>query len=386
MSVSLAVLDAAKEKLLHGDFSLATSYYQRARSEGIPADIVNLRYLTKNYLVYPIEYENSCEYFDALARLYKIAEHNEDFAQEYKLALNSLLNLKQLFMRALSLFYFSDIEVCFRGSVVVHQVAGLLSYIRTHKGEILGKDIYGIKKYCPYADLFKFARELNIIEAYSMNLLLSYTAVQDQEYLGKKYSALTVDYGYFAVTDVYSRDCYRNWAVLKPRFFVIGGEAYYDDLLRDYHSKLQELKGFNSPKELRRELTELIRHKYSKDGSNAEFFAYAKHFEKDNTSRSSIFGTLNKITNIVNPFNRLNIMSAVLDKRKVCSFELDNYFTRKMIFGVCDMLSAGQGWSLDTVRWGMAIAGCFVVGLFAYAALAVGMRLGLYWGVTIAKH
>ena len=387
MPDSLNILESAKEKMLRGEFSSASNYYQRAITEGIPPEIVELRYLTKNYLVYPIEYEDSCEYFNLLELLQFFTEQNPEYVPEYRLALQSLLDLKQLFSRAISLFYFSDIEVCSRDSVVVTQIAQLLNYIRTNKNDIIGKDWYSIKKYIPYADFQKFARDLNIIEVYCINLLLTYTAEQERAYLGKKYSALTIDYGYFAITDIYSSDRYVNWAVLKPRLHMIGGEAYYDDLLRDYQDKLQVLKNFNSPKELQQELTVLINHKYEKTGTNIDFYEYAKHFEKKDASRFSIWGSMVKISNIINPLNRLNPMTHLLDKKKVCSFELDNYFPRKKIWGVCDMISAGQGVSIDTVRCLMIIAGCFAgLGVLAYAALAVGMRFGFYWGVRIEQH
>ena len=177
--------------------------------------------------------------------------------------------------------------------------------------------MYDIKRYCSGVDMSKFARELNIIEAYCMNLLLSYTAVQDQAYLGKTYSAHTIDYGYYAETTINSRDRYLNWAVLKPRVFVIGGDAYYNDFLRDYQLKLQELSGFDSPKKLREELNVLVKHKYSKNGSNKEFFEYAKHFEKEDSSRSSYFSDMNKLANAINPLNRLNVIICFLI-RKMC--------------------------------------------------------------------
>ena len=55
MAFSFVVLDKAMEKMLEGDLSMASSYLDRARAEGIPSSIVDLRYLTKNYLVYPLE-------------------------------------------------------------------------------------------------------------------------------------------------------------------------------------------------------------------------------------------------------------------------------------------------------------------------------------------
>ncbi len=58
------VLSYAKAKILEGDFDLAASYYSRAGSEGIANCVVDLRYLTKEYLVYPLEYEGATNHLE----------------------------------------------------------------------------------------------------------------------------------------------------------------------------------------------------------------------------------------------------------------------------------------------------------------------------------
>ena len=83
----LSLLNYAKSKLLSGEFDMATAYYNRARSEGVPECIVNLRYVTKEYLVYPLEYENSCNYFELLRQLHALAANNPQYIGEYQTAL-----------------------------------------------------------------------------------------------------------------------------------------------------------------------------------------------------------------------------------------------------------------------------------------------------------
>lgn len=383
MTASYGLLDIAKAKLLSGDYKLASSYYERALSEGVPSSVVSLRYLTKNYLVYPLEYETSVTYFDCVLNLRYIADKHQEYEEEYVAALRSLVDIKRMFLRSVSLFYFSDIAVCSWDSVIVREIAELQGYIRDHKQDILANDIYGIKKYLPQTDLRKLAYDLNAVEAFCMNILLTYTAEQHSVYQGKRYSALTVDYGYFYSTEIRSHDQYYNYANIKPRLHMLGMEAYYDDMLAAYKNKLREMGGFDSPKVLREELTKLIEHKDKSDKSAKDFIVYAKLFEKQDYSRKSLFSTLNKF----NPVAKLNIMNLFLKKDYVGSFELDEYFPRKRFMGVCSMLSAGQGWQIDTVRWITLILCCFAgLGVIAYLGLAVAVRMGYYFGVNIEKH
>ncbi len=379
--MSFLSLAYAQEKMLKGDYAAASAYYERARQEGVSSSVVDLRYLTKNYLVYPLEYENSGIYFDLLSELHGIAQRNEEYAKEYVSALKSLLDLKRLFLRSVSLFYFSDIAVCSEDSVVLREIAEIQRCIKVKKEDILEKDIYEIQKFVPSYNKKRFARHLNEIEAFCMNILLSYTAEQHSVYQGKRYSAKTVDYGYFYSTTVESHDDYYNYANIKPRLFILGYRAYYNDILAVYREKLKELGDFDSPKVLREELTNLIKYKDKSDESAKEFIRYAKLFVKNDTSQESYLDLLNKF----NPFSKLNFLNFIIDKRYIGSFELDVPFPRKRLSGVCSMISAGQGWHLDTTRWLTILVSCLGVGVFAYIGLAIAMRCGVYFGVTVEK-
>ena len=382
--MTFAVLDYAKEKMLQGDFGMATSYYNRAKNEGIAGCVVDLRYLTKEYLVYPLEYENSSNYFELLKQLHNIAEKNVEYKDEYKKALTSLLDIRRLFLRALALFYFSDILVSSSDSVVLHQIAEIQRYIKMNKDEILLNDIYEMQKYLPKYNKNKFARDLNVIEAYCMNILLSYTAEQHSVYLGKKYSALTLDYGYFYSTTITESDQYYNYANIKPRMFLLGLNAYYFDLLNIYNNKVKEWGRFDCPNELRRELKFYINHKDKKDISAKEFLRYSKWFEKGDDSRDSYYSSLSSLAKKLNPLLILNPMDKLIENN-VGSFELNEYFPQKRFLGVCSMLAAGKGWQVDSVRYVMAISCCFIIGGFVYFGLAVAKKLGYYFGVNVEK-
>lgn len=387
--MSLSVLDYAKIKLLDGDFSMATAYYTRAIKEGVEPCVVNLRYLTKEYLVYPLEYENSVAYFDLLKKLQNIANVDNEYLNEYKIAVKSLVDIKRLFLRSLSLFYYSDILVSSPDSVVLHEITEIHRYIQENKNELINEDVYGLSQYFPQYDRKKFERDLDEIEAYCMNIVLSYTAVQHSVYQGKRYSAITVDYGYFYSTTVSERDSYYNYADVKPRLFLIGDKAYYYDYRQAYEEKLKKMGNFDSPKNLKKELTYYINHKDKKDNSAKDFIRYAKHFEKNDFSRQSWRGALMKIGKTLNPLlrvmSKLNPIESSLMANNVGSFELDTYFPQKKIWGVCSMLAAGKGWKVDDVRLTITVASCFVVGVFAYLGLAIAMKLGYYFGVNVEK-
>lgn len=383
--MSFPTLNYAKTKLLAGDYNMATSYYRRAEGEGVADCVINLRYLTKEYLVYPIEYENADFYFELLKELHKIAGLNAEYREEYVLALRSLLDLRRLFLRSLALFYYSDILVTSADSVIIREIAELQRYIAQNKEDILENDIYELERYVPKYNKKKFARDLNVIEAYSMNILLSYTAEQHSIYQGKSYDALTVDYGYFYSTTIAQRDRYYNYANVKPRIFMLGRGAYYFELFDLFKKKTKELGNFDSPKELKKELTAYVMHKHKKDTSDKEFNQYAKHFEKADCSRVSAYTTLTEMAKKANPLLKLNPID-ILMKNNVGSFELDEYFPQKKLLGVCSMLSVGKGWKVDTVRYIFAIFACFAgIGAVAYIALAMAKKMGIYFGVNVEK-
>ncbi len=381
------VLESAKQKMLQGEFSLAASYYGRARSEGVADCAVDLRFITKNYLVYPLEYENSSAYFDLLKELRDLSKTDSSYQEEYRLALGSFVDLRKLFLRSLSLFYFSDIQVCSWDGSAARQIFDLYTFLSQQKEAILSQDIFEIKTYLPDVSFSKLERNLLVVETYCLNLLLTYTGVQQSNYAGKRYNAFTVDYGYFACTTVKARDVYFTCATMQPRLFLLNMEVYYDDMERLFQALQGKLGGFNSPKELRKELNFHLKKSGKKDPAEQEFLLYAKHFEKEDASRSSLVDMLNRFNLFYHLCPALFSGSWMYDKNSAGSFELDEPFPRKKLFGVCDMLSAGQGWSLDTVRWCMVAAGaCAGLGVIAYLGLAVMKKLDLYPYVHVKKH
>lgn len=384
MAVGFSILEQAANKMLEGDLAMASSYFDRARAEGIPSTIVNLRYLTKNYLVYPLEYEGATYYFDCLTALHKLVKHDEAYVEEYKRALATLVDFKRVFLRAVALFYFSDIAVCSTGSTVVKEIFSLYTFLKANKDSIALSDVYEIKTYLPTTNMQEFTTDLDKVIAFCLNLLLSYTAEQHSVYSGKKYSVTTIDYGYFYSTEVSARDQYYNYANIKPRLFLIlGHEAYYYELLEEYKAKLAELHGFDSPTVLREELKKLINLKDKSDESAKAFIKYAKLFEKTDDSRDSYIKWMLKYNPFTKPFK--GFYQALFGMDSVGSFELNEYFPRKMLTGVCTMISYAYGWKLETVRWATIFLGACFIGVLGYVALALAMKAGYYFGVNVEK-
>ncbi len=382
MSNSFNLLDQAKEYLLRGNYSVAASYFSRAKTEGnIPEAIVDLRYLTKNHLVYPLEYENSTAYFELIKEIKNVADSNPEYASEYKKALFSLADIKRMFLRAVSLFYYTDIEVCEWGSVVLKEILNLYIYLDKNKKSITDNDIYGWNKYLPNINLKQIEAELTKVELFCLNMLITYTAVQSTTYEGKKYNAYTIDYGSFICTDIVSHDVYRSFASIKCRLSVLGYAEYYHDYCRDFKEKTSRLPNFNCSDELQREITALLKHKAHSSANEKEFLLYAKQFEKQIGASESYLTMMTKF----NPLLKLYLKLPFIDKKRCCSFDVGNVFHRKMLFGVCDMISAGKRWSIDTVRWGMIGLSCFIIGVFIYFGLAIAMKSGYYWGVDVEE-
>jgi len=390
--VNIMILEAAKQKLLNGDDRLAQAFYERAIEEGIPRDIVIMRKITKEYLLFPLDYVSPQEYFELLFKLKELAKTNNTYCGEYIKALNSLINIKKLFLRELSMYYFSELAVCYRDSLIVKHIYELSVYINKNMQEIVVGDCYELRYNISGVNMKQLGIDLLKIKAFCLNILLSYTAAQDSVYTGKTYHAHTYDYGWYSSTNVTSTDNYYNWAVIKPRLNLIGFDAYYDVCLSQFDMTVSQVRkhvSFDCPKELQKEISNLVDYKKSKDPSDNEFYRLAEKNEKEDYSRQSFVKTLMK-------FNYMYWISKSLFKKsykksygmdEVGSFELDTYFTRKKIWGVCDMISCGSHWSIETVRWCMAVAGCMGIGLVAYLILGIAMKFGVYLpSITIEKH
>ena len=392
--MNLSVLDTAKQKYINGEEKLAQAFYEKAIDEGIPNDIVAMRKITREYLLFPLDFVDASEYFNLLFNLKKLSQ-NTDFKNEYIQALNSLLNIKKLFLREISLYYFSEIAVCYGNSLIVKHIYELFEYLQQHINDIAENDCYEIRYNIQNADMKKLKIDLLKIKAFCLNILLSYTAAQDSAYTGTTYHAHTYDYGWYSSTSISSTNNYATWAIIKPRLNMIGLEAYYDEYLAEYELTVKEINkyvSFNSPKELRQEITKLVEYKRSKDTSDKEFYKTAKRLEKEDFSRQSFVKTgfsLMKFNPIVFIFRPLykKMYKKMYGMDEVGSFELDTYFTRKKICGVCDMISCGSHWSIETVRMCMELAGCVGIGVVAYIVLAVAMKFGFYLpSITVEKH
>lgn len=392
--MNLAILDTAKQKYINGEEKLAQAFYERAISEGVPNDIVVMRKITREYLLFPLDFINASEYFKLLFKLKQLSKEI-DYKNEYVKALNSLLNIKKLFLRELSIYYFSELAVCYGNSLIVKHVYELFEYLDKYMEDITENDCYEIRYNIPNADMRKLKIDLLKIKAFCLNILLSYSAAQDSVYTGTTYHAYTYDYGWYSSTSVSPIDNYAKWATIKPRLNMIGLDAYYDEYLEKYQITVKEINkytSFNSPKELRKEITKLIEYKKSKDVSDKEFYRIAKRLEKEDFSRQSFvkttfgFAKFNPFIFIFKPLYE-KMYKKMYGMNEVGSFELDTYFTRKKLCGVCDMISCGSHWSIESVRMCMELAGCVGIGVVVYIVLAIAMKFGFYLpSITVEKH
>ncbi len=390
--MNLSLLETAKQKYINGEEKLAQAFYERAINEGVPNDIVVMRKITREYLLFPLDFIDASEYFNLLFKLKDLSKSN-DYKDEYIKALHSLLNIKKLFLRELSIYYFSELAVCYGNSLIVKHTFELFAYLHKHMDAIIENDCYEIRYNIPNADMQKLKIDLLKIKAFCLNILLSYSAAQDSAYTGTTYHAYTYDYGWYSSTSVSSTDNYANWAVIKPRLNMIGLDAYYDEYLTEYQATVEEINkytSFDSPKELRKEITKFVEYKKSKDISDKDFYKIAKRLEKEDVSRQSFvktafsFAKFNPFIFMFKPFyEKLYKLSFGMDE--VGSFELDTYFTRKKIWGVCDMISCGSHWSIETVRWLML--GLIMFGGPIYLILGIAMKFGFYLpSITVEKH
>jgi len=70
----------------------------------------------------------------------------------------------------------------------------------------------------------------------------------------------------------------------------------------------------------------------------------------------------------------------------VGTFKLNTPFARKILFGVCDMISIWRSWNLETVRLVMFMLCCTPVGIGIYLLLSLSILFKLYLpGLTVRK-
>lgn len=368
-----SVLNIARDKILSGDDSAASSYYTRAANENVPFDIIDLHKMTKGYTLLPMTEYSPVTYFERLKNIKKLADSNEAYRKEYEAALDTLVNIKDLFLRDAAVNYFCEVCVSSWQSNYGRSLDDMYLYIKTRIGDIVENDCYGFATYKPSVNLYRIKADLLTVEAYSLNLLLMYVAFKNTHYNGKTYYANTMDFGDYSLVTVNSYDSYSHSAAVMTRVRRIGKEAYYDDYRADYE-QLSNMLGRSVSGELKKEITRLVDYKDPKSDEEKKFFEYEKLMAKDDLERRSFYSTFGA----VNPFYFMvkPLLKVCLGAEEVGSFDIDTVFTRKRGLGVCHMLSLANDWSVEMVRTCMFIAGCFMIGVLAYAGLGVSMKAG----------
>lgn len=382
---SFQILNNAKQKIIEGDESLALSLLGRAYSENIPSSIVDLHKMTKGYMLLPMAEYSPVAYFECLKKVKKTADLHEQYREEYRNALETLINFKQMFLRDVAVNYFCEVSACSWGSNYGKSLDDLHMYIDKYIGEIIDKDCYGLAFYKPDYDIKKLKRDLLTVEAYALNLLLMYVTHKSTHYEGKSYYANAMDFGDYALVQVTSHDNYSHNAVARPRLHQVLKEAYY----ADYASKLKALSSelkISTSDDLKSEVSRLVDCRGAKNDSEKEYFNYAKRLAKDDLERSSFFNTFGGLVlgykALVKP-----ILKAALGAEEVGSFELDQPFTRKRWLGVCNMLAWANDWSVEMVRAIMFILGCMGIGVFVYFGLYLAQKVNFYLpNFSVEKH
>jgi len=386
MSAStFSVLNNAKNKLVEGDPFAAESFYGRAVSEGIPSAIIDLHKITKGYMLLSMSEYSPIVYFECLKKIRKLADSSEIYRKEYEVALGTLKNIKDMFLRDVAVNYFSEVCTSSWQSNYGRSLDDMYIYLEGYIDEITDKDCYALATYAPDVDLGKLRRDLLTVEAYSLNVLLMYVAYKSTNYEGKTYYANTVDFGDYALVQVNSHDNYSHNAAIMPRLHHIGKDAYYDDYLADL-KKISAKLNISTADELKTQVGRLVDLKDAKNDAEKAYYDYAKKIAKDDIGRRSFFNTFGAF----NPFYFMvkPILKVCVGAEEVGSFDTETVFTRKRWLGVCNMLAWANDWSVEMVRTMMFIAGCFCgLGLIAYLGLYLAMKSGFYLpNLSVQKH
>lgn len=382
---TFAILSKAKAKIIEGEDSMAMSLYSRAASENVPSSIMDLHKMTKGYMLLSMAEYSPVAYFECLKKIKKNADFNEQYREEYKIALDTLVNIKELFLRDVAINYFSEVSTCSWDSNYGKSLDDMYCYIEAHIDEITEKDCYGFATYKPGFDMNTLRRDLETIEAYSINMLLMYVTFKSTHYEGKSYYANAMDFGDYALIQVKSHDNYSHNALARPRLHQVLKEAYYDDYLKklnDISSKIN----ISTADELKTEVRRLVDRKNPKNDAEKEYFEYAKLIAKDDPGCDSYFKTFGSLypgyNTLVKP-----ILKACLGAEEVGSFKLDQPFTRKRLLGMCNMLAWANDWSIEMVRTVTLILGCLGIGVIAYFGLYLAVKFGFYLpNFSVEKH
>ena len=379
------ILNNAKQKLIEGEQSLASTLYSRATIEGVPSNIVNFHRATKGYMYLPMAESSPINYFVDLKAVKKLADKNDAYKEEYKNILETLVNFKSFFLRDVALNYFCEVTTCSWGSNYGKSLDNLYLYLEQNISDIVVNDCYGLSVYKPQFDTKKLERDLKTVQAFALNLLLMYVTHKSTEYVGKSYTANTMDFGDYSLTQVKSHDNYSHNAMARPRLFQVQKDAYYPDYLKALKTLSSELK-IDTAHELKKEVSRLVDLRGAKTENEKQFFKYSKLVAKEDLSRKSYYSTFGSL---YPGYNKLikPILKVCLGTDEVGSFNLDNPFTRKRWLGVCNMIAWANDWSIEMVRTIMFICGCMGIGLLAYLGLYIAMKAKLYIpNFSVEKH
>ena len=379
------LLNNARQQIIEGDDNLMYATYNRAAVQKLPLRLVELHRMTKGYMLLPMAEYSPISYFEGLKKAKSEADSNEQYRAEYQAALETLVGIKDMFLRDVAVNYFCEICTCSWQSNYGRSLDDLYLYIDKYIDDITENDCYGFATYKPKCDLKKLRRDLKTVEAYALNLLLMYVTHKSTHYEGKTYYANTMVFDDWAYTQVNSHDNYSHNAVARPRLNQVFKQEYYPDYLEVFKALKKELK-ISPEAELKAEVSRLVDRKHAKSDTEKEYFKYAKRIAKEDPERRSFY---NVFGGIYPGYNTLikPILKLFWGCDEVGSFELDRPFTRKRWLGVCNMIAWANDWSVEMVRTIMFIAGCLVIGLFVYFGLFIAMKANFYLtNFSVEKH
>lgn len=387
--------DAVKQLMRHETAS-AEALFKRAVELGAPACLTQLKLATMNYMLLPMSSPNMSlvsltsggieRYFKNLIYFHNLVRTNDMFQVEYKEALKSLINIKELFFRSAGIDYSTEILKSNTG-IFVEEVYTLFNMIHGMYESFVTNDILEIKRYLPDTDMKEFGLDMLEVKAFCLNLLLTYTTVEHTSFSSNGYTATTIIDEPFATTTIRENINMHTSGTVCPRLHIIRGQqARYREYKIIYDETVAEInryRNFDSPKELRNGIWDKLQHKVTAK-TDKEYFKFIKKFEKDIKRWEFSIGLL-----FTAPILYIKMLRKILPVKinEVCSFEFDTIFNRKMIFGVCNMLANGKHWDLDIVRYWFCILSLFMgLGAVVYVLLAVAMHFGKYPTVYVEKH
>ena len=382
---SYNILNEARHQFVTNEVTLAHANYSRALSTGVPEGIINLHRMTKGYMYLPMAEISPLYYFEYLEQAKREADENVQYKNEYRIALETLVRIKDMFLRDIALNYFCEVCTTPWRSNYGKSLDELYLYINRNINDIVDNDRFALRAYIPNYNMNQLRYDLKVIQAYCLNLLLMYTTSKSTVYEGKKYTASTVVYDNFAYTQVSSHDTYSHNAMARPRLHQLSKEQYYPDCLQAFNQLKKELN-ISPEADLRKEISRLVDRKHPKNDTEKEYFKYAKNLAKDDPERQSFYNTFGRLypgyQTIVKP-----ILKLCWGVDQVGKFELDQPFTRKRFLGVCNMLAWANDWSVEMVRTVMFISCLMIVGIFAYFGLFIAMKAKFFLtNFSVEKH